>query len=64
MWNEEFRFLVTDPDLALLRFTIFDTDKVLSYLKNGFITRNNGVPMTLAPFKKSIGLQKCYFEDF
>ncbi|KAJ3161074.1 1-phosphatidylinositol 4,5-bisphosphate phosphodiesterase delta-4 [Geranomyces michiganensis] len=30
MWNEEFRFLVTDPDLALLRFTIYDMDVKLT----------------------------------
>ncbi|KAJ3184613.1 1-phosphatidylinositol 4,5-bisphosphate phosphodiesterase delta-4 [Geranomyces variabilis] len=30
MWNEEFRFLVTDPDLALLRFSIYDMDVKLT----------------------------------
>ncbi|KAJ3144692.1 1-phosphatidylinositol 4,5-bisphosphate phosphodiesterase delta-4 [Geranomyces variabilis] len=29
-WNEEFRFLVTDPDLALLRFSIYDMDVKLT----------------------------------
>ncbi|KAI8909348.1 PLC-like phosphodiesterase [Powellomyces hirtus] len=30
MWKEEFKFVISDPQLALLRFTIFDMDVALT----------------------------------